>query len=150
MPQSLVKNYVHITFSTKNRLSLISDSIKEELFNYLGGICNELESRSIIVGGTGDHVHLLINLSRKIALMTLVEKVKTHSSKWIKTKDSLFNNFYWQHGYGCFSVNPRQINKVKEYIRNQEVHHKKMTFQDEYRSLLKKYNVDFNEQYVWD
>ncbi len=81
MPQSLVENYIHITFSTKNRQPIISSSVKDELFNYLGGVCKELESQAIIVGETNDHVHLLINLSRKIALMTLIEKIKTHSSK---------------------------------------------------------------------
>ena len=150
MPQSLVKNYVDITFSTKNRLPLINDSIKEDLFKYLGGTCNELESQSIIVGGTNDHIHLLVNLSRKIVLMTLIEKLKTHSSQWIKTKGSNHKNFYWQHGYGCFSMTPGQINSVREYIQNQEIHHRKWTFQDEYRAFLKKYNVDFNEKFVWD
>ena len=82
--------------------------------------------------------------------MTLIEKLKTHSSKWIKTKNSNYKNFYWQHGYGCFSINPGQIDSVKEYIRNQEIHHRKWTFQDEYRAFLKKYNVDFNEKFVWD
>jgi putative transposase len=150
MPQSLVKNYVHITFSTKNRSPLITNSIKEELFNYLGGTCNELGSQSIIVGGTSDHVHLLVNLSRKMALMTLIEKLKTHSSKWVKTKGSDFHNFYWQHGYGTFSVNPKDVRIVKEYIQNQESHHKKITFKDEYRSFLKEYNIDFDERFVWD
>jgi putative transposase len=150
MPQSLVKNYVHITFSTKNRSSLIVNSIKEDLFNYLGGTCNELESQSIIVGGTSDHVHLLVNLSRKMAPMTLIEKLKTHSSKWVKTKGSDFHNFYWQHGYGSFSVNPKDVEIVKEYIQNQAFHHKKVTFQDEYRSFLKEYDIDYDERFVWD
>ena len=150
MPQSLVKNYIHLVFSTKNRQPLILNAIKEELFNYLGGVCKELESQPIVVGGTIDHVHLLFNLSRKIALMNLVEIVKTHSSQWIKTKGVEFNQFYWQHGYGGFSVNPKQIEMVKKYIQNQEEHHRKKTFQDEYRQFLKKYNVDYDERYVWD
>ena len=150
MPQSLVKNYIHITFSTKNRTPLIQQPIKEELFSYLGGTCKELESQPLIVGGMNDHVHLLVMLSRKMALMTLIEKIKTHSSKWIKTKGPQFQNFYWQQGYGCFSVNPKQVDLVKEYIMNQEVHHKKMSFQDEYRAFLKKYEINYDERYVWD
>ncbi|MDB4583470.1 IS200/IS605 family transposase [Draconibacterium sp.] len=150
MPQSLVKNYIHITFSTKNRFPFIDDVVKDELYNYLGGTCKELESPSIIVGGAKDHVHLLVNLSRKIALMSLIEKLKTHSSKWIKTKGQDFKSFYWQHGYGGFSVNPNQIDIVKKYIMNQEIHHKKLTFQDEYRAFLKEYNVEYDERYVWD
>jgi putative transposase len=150
MPQSLVKNYIHITFSTKNRLPLIQDSIKDELFNYLGGTCKELESHPIIVGGVNNHVHLLVNLSRKMALMNLIEKLKTHSSKWIKTKGLNFSNFYWQHGYGSFSVNPKQIDIVARYIENQEAHHKKISFQDEYRKFLKENQMEYDERYVWD
>jgi len=150
MPQSLVKNYIHITFSTKNRYPLITDSIQEELFKYLGGTCRELESAPVIVGGTNDHVHVLVNLSRKIALMSLIEKLKTHSSKWIKTKNGDFKNFYWQHGYGGFSVNPNQLDAVKQYIANQENHHKKVTFQEEYRAFLDKYDIIYDEKYIWD
>jgi REP element-mobilizing transposase RayT len=150
MPQSLVKNYIHITFSTKNRFPFISDSIKEELFKYLGGTCRELESLPVIIGGTKDHVHLLVNLSRKIALMSLIEKLKTHSSKWIKTKDNSFKNFYWQHGYGGFSVSPNQVDPVKRYIVNQEIHHKKVTLKEEFRAFMKDYNIEYDERYVWD
>ena len=150
MPQSLVKNYIHITFSTKDRQPFIDSFIKEELFNYLGGICKKLECYPIIIGGDKDHVHLLVLLSRKIALMKLVELLKTHSSKWIKQKSNSYQNFYWQRGYGGFSVNPTEIEIVKNYILNQEVHHKKSSFQDEYRLFLKKYNIEYDERYVWD
>lgn len=150
MPQSLVKNYIHITFSTKGRKHLIKNEIQKELFTYLGGICKNLECFPIIVGGHTDHVHVLCLLSRKIALMKLIEEVKSHSSKWIKTKGDEFNNFYWQNGYGGFSVNPTEIDVVTEYIRNQKVHHKKNTFKKEYLVFLKKYKVDYDERYVWD
>ena len=150
MPQSLVKNYVHIIFSTKNRYPFIDNEIKEELFSYLGGTCKELESQPIVVGGAIDHVHLLVNLSRKMALMNLVEKVKTHSLKWFKLKDTCYKNFYWQSGYGGFSVNPGQIDIVKQYITGQETRHKKVSFMDEYRAFLKKYDIDYDERYVWD
>lgn len=103
-----------------------------------------------MVGGHRDHVHILCSLSRKIALMKLVEEVKSHSSKWIKTKGNQYSQFYWQNGYGGFSVHKSQINMISEYIRNQEEHHKKVSFKDEYRSLLKEFNIDYNEQYVWD
>ena len=116
----------------------------------MGGVCKELESQPIIVGGVSDHVHLLFNLSRKMALMSLVEKLKTHSSKWIKTKSMEYLNFYWQRGYGAFSVNPKQIDVVKNYIKNQESHHEKHSFQTEYRQFLKEYNIDYDERFVWD
>ena len=150
MPQSLVKNYVHIVFSTKHRVPLISKEIEEELFSYLGGICKNLECNPIQIGGHKDHIHIFCLLSKKIALMDLIEKVKTNSSKWIKTKGKEFENFYWQNGYGAFSVNPTEIEIVKNYILNQEEHHKKKTFQEEFLAFLKKYDVEYDERYVWD
>jgi putative transposase len=150
MGQSLNKIYVHLVFSTKHRQSLISKEIEGELFSYLGGICKNLECNPIQVGGHGDHVHILFLLSKKIALMNLIEKVKSNSSKWIKTKSIEFENFYWQNGYGAFSVNPTEIETVKSYIINQEEHHKKKTFQEEFRAFLKKYNIEYDEKYVWD
>ncbi|MEO8514801.1 MAG: IS200/IS605 family transposase [Ignavibacteria bacterium] len=150
MGQSLVKNYLHIVFSTKHREHLIKPPYEEELHAYLGGICKELECHPIKVGGYTDHVHILCMLSKKIALMKLLEEVKSHSSKWMKIKDVSLNNFYWQDGYGAFSVNPAQVDKVISYIENQHEHHRKKTFQDEYRSFLKKYNVEYDERYVWD
>lgn len=150
MGQSLNKIYVHLVFSTKHRQPLIGDSIKEELFSYLGGICKNLECNPIQVGGHKDHVHILFLLSKKIALMDLIEKVKSNSSKWIKTKGIEFENFYWQNGYGAFSVNPTEIEIVKNYIINQEEHHQKKIFQEEFLAFLKKYNVEYDEKYVWD
>jgi putative transposase len=150
MPQSLVKNYIHITFCTKNRYPFIDDEIKAELFSYLGGICKNLECNPIIVGGYREHVHILCLLSRKIALMKLVEELKSHSSKWIKTKGKQYQNFYWQNGYGGFSIHYSRIEVVKNYIFTQEEHHRKLSFQDEYRTLLKKSDINFDERYVWD
>jgi REP element-mobilizing transposase RayT len=150
MGQSLVKNYVHITFSTKNRMPIIIDEIAEELYSYIAGICKNLECYPIKVGGFYDHIHILTSLSKKIALMDLLEKVKANSSKWIKTKSDDLKKFYWQNGYGVFSVHPYEVDKVIEYIENQKEHHRKKTFQDEYRAFLKKYKVEFDEKYVWD
>ncbi|MBN1185741.1 MAG: IS200/IS605 family transposase [Bacteroidales bacterium] len=150
MPQSLVKNYLHITFSTKDRYPFIDSKIDEELFKYIGGICKNLECNPIIIGGHSDHIHILCLLSRKIALMKLIEEVKSHSSKWIKTKGTLYQNFYWQRGYGGFSVNESDINIVREYILNQVEHHKTRTFKEEYLSFLEEYNIEYDERYVWD
>lgn len=150
MGQSLVKNYVHLVFSTKHRQPLIHPPVEAELHAYLGGTCNKLECPSIKVGGYTDHIHILCMLSKKLPLMKLVEEVKSHSSKWIKTKGDAYQHFYWQDGYGAFSVNPVEIDRVIEYIANQHEHHSKKTFQDEYRALLKKYEVVYDERYVWD
>ncbi|MFB9121471.1 IS200/IS605 family transposase [Bergeyella porcorum] len=150
MGHSLVKLYVHIVFSTKHRNPMITDDIKDELFRYLGGICKELECPPLMVGGYRDHIHILCQLSKKITLISLVEKVKANSSKWIKTKGEQFNKFYWQNGYGAFSVNPTEVEIVRKYIANQEEHHQKKSFQGEYLAFLKKYNVEFDEKYLWD
>ncbi len=150
MGQSLVQNYLHIIFSTKYRQPLIKRDIEQELYAYLGGICNRLECPTIIVGGYVDHIHILCKLSKKIALAKLIEEVKSHSSKWIKTKGKEYANFYWQDGYGAFSVNPSQVDIVINYIANQHEHHQKKIYQDEYRAFLKKYKVDYDERYVWD
>ncbi|MFW5850679.1 MAG: IS200/IS605 family transposase [Bacteroidota bacterium] len=150
MPQALVKNHIHITFSTKNRYPFIDKAIAKELHSYLGGICKNLESYPVEIGGVSDHVHILCLLSRKIALMKLIEELKTHTSLWIKKQGIMYQNFYWQRGYGGFSVNPSNIENVRKYILNQEVHHERKTFKNEYRLLLKKHNVEYDERYVWD
>jgi len=150
MAQSLSKVYVHITFSTKKRVQLIDDNINEELWNYLGGICKELECNPVRVGGHYDHVHICCLLSRKITQMKLLEEVKKGSSKWIKTKGEQYKKFYWQDGYGIFSVNPSEIDKVVDYIDNQRSHHKKRTFQQELLAFLKKYKIEYDEKYLWD
>lgn len=150
MGQSLVKNYMHLVFSTKHREPLIYPPVEAELHSYLSVICSNLECKPIKVGGYTDHVHILCMLSKKIALMKLLEEVKSHSSKWIKTKGTGYENFYWQDGYGAFSVSPSKVDNVIAYIANQHQHHSNNTFQNEYRILLKKYKVEYAEKYVWD
>jgi putative transposase len=150
MGQSLVKNYIHIVFSTKYRQQLIYAPVEQELHAYLGGICRSLEFPPIKVGGYTDHIHILCMLSKKIALMKLLEEVKSHSSKWMKTKHESLKNFYWQDGYGAFSVNPAEVDIVNDYITNQHEHHRKKTFQEEYREFLDKYYIEYDERYVWD
>ena len=150
MGQSLAQNYIHIVFSTKHRSPMIVPPYEQELHAYLGGVCKNLECHPVKIGGYTDHVHILCMLSKKMALMKLLEEVKSFSSKWMKTKDESLRNFYWQDGYGAFSVNPADVDKVVAYIINQHEHHKKITFQDEYRAFLKKYKVEFDERYVWD
>ncbi|MES2616460.1 MAG: IS200/IS605 family transposase [Bacteroidota bacterium] len=149
MGQSLVQNYVHLVFSTKYRQPLIQPPVEEELHIYLGGICNKLDCTTIKVGGYTDHIHILCMLSSKIPLMKLMEEVKSHSSKWIKTQGKAYSNFYWQDGYGAFSVNPAQVDIVTAYIANQHAHHSKKTFQTEFLGFLKKYKVDYDERYIW-
>ena len=150
MGQSLVKNYIHIVFSTKHREPLIHPAIEAELHSYLGGICNKLECQVIKVGGYTDHVHILCMLSKKIALMKLLEELKSHSSKWIKTKGKKYENFFWQDGYGAFSVSQKHIFATINYIQNQREHHKNQTYKVEFLTILNKYEMDYDEKYLWD
>jgi putative transposase len=150
MGQSLVKQYTHIIFSTKYQQPLIIDSIEEELYKYIGGICRNLDCSPVVVGGYKNHVHILCLLSKKVALMKLLETVKTNSSKWVKTLDNRLSNFYWQNGYGAFSIDSRQTDKTEKYIKNQRDHHRVKTFQEEYLAILKEYNMEYDERYLWD
>jgi putative transposase len=149
MGQSLVQIYIHLIFTTKHRRPLIYDDFEDELYAYLGGICKVLQCNPIKIKGDKDHVHILCMLSKKIAVMKLLEELKSNSSKWMKTKSQELNNFLWQDGYGAFSVNPSEIDAVISYIDNQKEHHKKITFQEEYVAFLKKYKVEYDENYVW-
>ena len=150
MGHSYVNNYVHIVFSTKYRKPLIGTDVEEELFNYLGGICNNLDCQVVRVGGYANHVHILCRLSPKIALSKLVCDLKAYSSKWIKSKGGIYRIFYWQTGYGAFSVYPAEIDVVIRYIENQKAHHQRRKFEEEYLEFLKENAVDYDERYVWD
>lgn len=150
MPQSLSRILIHLVFSTKNRERVLSPGIQSELHPYLAGILDNIQCPSLQVGGVEDHVHMLFGLSRTRTMADVVETVKTSSSKWIKTKDAGSADFRWQSGYGAFSVSQSDADAVISYIRNQARHHQKMTFQDEYRRLLERYQVAFDERYMWD
>ena len=151
MSQSLAKILVHTVFSTKERRPFLRDkSSREELHHYIGGILNHLECQPIIVGGVEDHVHFLCALSRTCEAAEMVKEVKRGSSLWLKTKGPDLHDFAWQNGYGIFSIGFSQIDAVRDYIAGQEEHHRKITFQDELRSLLKRYEIEFDERYVWD
>lgn len=148
MPHSLSKILVHLVFSTKNREPLINDIIKPHLHAYIIGILKKLKCPSIQTNGTFDHIHILFPLGRVIMVCDLVEDVKKASSKWMKLNGS--ENFFWQTGYGAFSISQSHCNRLINYIKNQQNHHKRASFQDEYRLILKKYQIEYDERYVWD
>ncbi len=150
MSQSLSQVYIHLIFSTKHRVPLLTPDIYEGLREYMGGTLRTLESPSLVLGVASDHVHVLFCLSRKMALTNVIEEIKRSSSKWIKTQGSQFADMYWQAGYGAFSVSASRLDAVKRYILNQEEHHRRVSFQDEFRKFLKEYKVDYDERYVWD
>ena len=150
MPQSLAKVYLHAVFSTKNRVPLLADGWREDLFCVLGGATNNLGCQSLIVGGVADHVHLLFQLSRTIAIAEAIGKIKSTSSLWIGQTRPELSEFHWQAGYAVFSVSQSNVEAVRAYIRNQVEHHRNQSFQDELREWLRRYEIEFDERYVWD
>lgn len=151
MSQSLSQMYLHIVFSTKDRAPFLSDAkFRERTHAYLVGICNQQGSPSHIVGGVADHVHILCRFSKNFAVKDLLRELKRDSSKWVKKEAPRLREFQWQAGYGAFSVSPSHVDVLTKYIANQEQHHRRESFQDEFRRLCKKYGVEIDERYVWD
>jgi putative transposase len=148
MPQSLARVLVHLVFSTKDREPIIGHDTRPQLHEYLGGILDTLGCSPLKVGGTADHVHALFSLSRTRTIAEVVEEAKKASSKWMKHAGT--RDFWWQAGYGAFSVAQSQIAAVSRYIDHQEEHHRVQSFQEELRHLLKRYQVAYDERYVWD
>ena len=150
MGQSLSNILTHIIFSTKDRQSFIHERIELRLYHYIKAICQDHECPLLQIGAISDHVHLLVNLSRKHTLSKFVNEIKSHSSKWIKTIDKDSQNFAWQSGYGAFSVGQLEYQKVMDYIFNQKEHHKVISFQEEYLRFLKTYGMNDDEKYLWE
>ncbi|MBL9092028.1 MAG: IS200/IS605 family transposase [Planctomycetaceae bacterium] len=151
MSQSLAQVYLHLVFSTKSRRPWLDDDVlRDEAHRFLGRTCNDLACPVLRVGGIADHVHLLCRLGRSTAIAELVKELKRTSSQWIKTKMATLEDFQWQTGYGAFSVSPGHVEPLVHYVENQAEHHRSETFQDEFRRLLEKYGLQWDERYVWD
>jgi REP element-mobilizing transposase RayT len=143
---SFSRNHIHLVFSTKDRRNLIAKEWQPRLWAYLGGICEKYEIVPLAVGGTENHVHMLIHLRPKLALAKAVAILKANSPKWMGEQGK---NFSWQEGYGAFSVSASNLDQVFQYIENQEAHHKKTSFEDEFRALLRKHGVEFDLDHVF-
>ncbi len=151
MSQSIAQIYLRIVFSTKHRRPFLHDrTIRAQIHKGLGGACNKLQCPVLRVGGVADHVHILCRFVASLALKDFLKELKRESSQWIKTKSPDLTDFYWQNGYGAFSISPSHVDDLCAYIDNQEEHHRKETFQDEFRRLLTKYGIKWEERYVWD
>lgn len=148
MPQSLAKVYLHLVFSTKNRQPLLADEIRPDLHSYLGGILRDMSCQAIEINSEPDHVHILFLHSRTETIGDVVANVKRGSSVWLKSKG--LPDFHWQAGYGIFSVSQSGVVEVRDYIRTQRDHHRRMGFQDEFRAFLRRHEIEFDEKYVWD
>ena len=151
MSQSLSQIYLHIVFSTRQRRPFLQDKqIRERMHAYLKGICDKQDCPSLRIGGVEDHVHIACRLAKTLDVSTLIKELKQGSSVWVKSEFPILSAFHWQKGYGAFSVSPSHLPALKLYIENQEQHHRRESFQDEFRRLLKKYEVEYDERYVWD
>jgi len=150
MAQSLSNILLHIVFSTKHRQLWIDEHIEAELVKYLATACRTLECLSHAIGAADDHIHIACSLSRTLTVSKLVQEIKQDSSKWMKPKGERYTEFAWQNGYGAFSIGQSQLRDLRAYITNQREHHRRTTFQDEFRQICAKYGVEFDERYVWD
>ncbi len=150
MPQSLAKILIHLIYSTKSREPWLHGEIRDELHRYSAGILKELESPALLINSVEDHIHIFYSQSKNYSASKIVEEVKKGSSKWMKTKGPAYAAFHWQNGYGAFSVSQSATPEVLKYIEGQKEHHWRKTFQEEYREFLKRYEVAFDERYVWD
>ena len=151
MPQSLSKIYLHIVFSTKRRYPFLANrEFRNEMHRYIGGTCNAIGCPVIAVGGAADHVHILCLLSRTRSVAEVVMDMKGQSSKWAKQVRLSLRKFQWQRGYGVFSVSESAVETVRSYINNQEEHHRRKSFKEEYLGFLEEHHVSFEEQYLWD
>ena len=150
MPSTYTNLLYHLVFSTKNRIPLITHGLQEELYKYIGGIIRNEGGVLLEIGGTNDHVHLLTKFKPAISVSEILNRIKANSSKWANRHKMPMRNFRWQEGYAAFSVSESRVPTVAEYIRNQEEHHRKQTFQEEFVALLKRHGIDHDPRYLWD
>ena len=150
MPQSLARLHVHLIFSTKHRERVITEAVRDSLHAYMATVLQNLGCAPVLINSVEDHVHILFELAPTVPVSQAVEEVKKSSSKWIKTQGAEFAGFAWQAGYGAFAVSESNVPTVRDYIAGQQEHHRRKSFQEEYRAFLEKHRVTFDERYVWD
>ncbi len=148
MGNSYISCYVHYVFSTKNHKNWLKPDIRENLFPYIGGICRKNNLKLIKAGGVKDHVHLLVSLPSTITIAKAIQFLKGGSSRWIHETFGNMKDFAWQEGYGGFTIGVSQIDQTKKYITNQEYHHRKKTFREEFIEILNYHGIEFEEKYL--
>jgi putative transposase len=150
MSSTLTNLLYHIVFSTKERQKMILPDIRTDLYSYVGGVIRGEKGRLLKMGGTEDHVHILASFHPAVSVSDMLRRMKGNTSKWLNENKRLPVRFSWQRGYGAFSVSESMVDVVSKYIENQQSHHKKMSFQEEFLTLLRKHNVQYDERYIWD
>jgi REP-associated tyrosine transposase len=149
MAQSLASIMIHLVFSTKDRRPLIQPDIEDELHAYAATVCKNSDCHPHIFGGTTDHMHIALSLGREVSVSDITQQIKQASSRWLKTKGHQYGSFAWQSGYGAFSFGQSQLDDVRNYVANQKEHHLRISFKDEFRRLLERYQIEYDERYVW-
>jgi REP element-mobilizing transposase RayT len=150
MPQSLAKVYLHLVFSTRNRERILADEERPDLHAYMGGILKGMNCMPIEINSEPDHVHVLFMLGRTLGMSAVVGAVKKSATDWLRARSPRYHGFHWQSGYGVFSVSQSAVETVRRYIRNQRQHHRGKSFMDEYRAMLEKHEIEYDERYVWE
>jgi REP element-mobilizing transposase RayT len=150
MPGTYTNLLYHIVFSTKKRIPLISEKLQEDLYSYIGGIIRGERGALLEIGGMPDHVHLLVKLNPTKSVSEMLNRMKAKSSKWANQEKFKMRKFAWQDGYAAFSVSESQVGSVQRYIRTQKTHHRRRSFQDEFRALLTRHGIQFEERFLWD
>jgi putative transposase len=150
MPQSLTKVYLHLVFSTKNRERVLSDEDRVDLHAYFGGSLKGCDCQPIEINSEPDHVHLLFLMGRRMGISDVVAALKRGGTDWLRQRSTRYAGFHWQSGYGIFSVSESSADQVRSYIQHQREHHRVRTFEEEYRALLDKHKVEYDERYVWE
>jgi REP element-mobilizing transposase RayT len=149
-PGAYTQNYVHLVLAVKHREAALSKDIREKVFSYISGVATSLKHKSLIVNGVSDHVHILIGLNPNVSISATVRDIKRASATFINEERLCKHQFYWQEGYGSFTYSRSQISRVYRYIENQEQHHAKKKFRDEYIEFLKRNEIYFDERYLFD
>ena len=150
MADTFTQIYYHVVFAVRNRKSMITSDIKEDLYKYISGIINNQKQKLLIINGMPDHVHILLNCKPDVNLSNTVKEIKEHSTKFLNNEKKLNGKFYWQAGFGAFSVSKRDVNMICNYIKNQEEHHTKRSFKNEFVDFLNDNEIEFKEQYLFD
>lgn len=149
MANTYTQIHIHFVFAVKFRHGIIQSKWKEDLYKYIAGIIQNNNHKLLAINGMPDHIHILIGLRPAQSISDLMKEVKQSSSKWINENKLINGHFEWQEGYGAFSYSKSQINQVINYIQNQELHHKKKTFEEEYLDFLEKFEIDYDEKFIF-
>ena len=149
MSGTFTKLGIHIVFSTKNRIPLITQILEKELHSYIGGIIKNCNGIPVCINGTEDHIHIYCIMPKNVSLSEFVRRIKSNSSKWVHEKFSERKKFHWQLGYGAFSVGKDEESRLIHYINTQKEHHRRKSYKEEFLDFLRQYNITYDERYIW-